>query len=983
MAVETIRDVVIKLRIDQIPAKLSPPDATPYRSAVGLATQFAEARFESVRAAAEQSMAAVGSAARQVSAGGQSLQIHTQFVPPDLGPVEAAKSTARQAITIPARFDSPDLAGLESAKRLGASATEIQTRFAPPDLAPVETAKAAARAPVTIPALFSVPDTSKLQAAREAITRQSSPAVDAKLGTIDTRTLDALRARLQGSPLIVPVSLGAPDLSKLQAARDAIAGQLSAGSLGVKLTADTSAIDAVISKLQGSPIVVAVRFDLQNQAEVESVLANLGRPYVITTQIAPPDPTAAAAALEVIQHAAEGATGATDKLRQALDAIQAEKFSLPDQLDLKFSLPDQMGLKPEANTARPTASPPPAAPPQPAANPGQSAPAPKPEDLDKVAKAGIRVGDSLKNAGEGAFTLARGIAFLSADSEKELQQIIKNVAMVQGAFDIFKGGFEVTKGLTESLMHLKEATGAASSAEAIATAIKTTLTKTTTAQTAAAAAETAATAANSTSKAALAATAAAATAGETALAAAETAGVAGATAAAAGSAAVAAGNVAVATTAGAAATAMIALRVAMGPIGLLTLGIGAAVSAGIVAWARWGAAAEESGDAAIREVQMVDRALQEFRSRQLAQRLGVSAEFDDLTKHSIAARQDLASYKINANTQAQVGALGAMRQQVEAARQLDTIDERRARAQKELTAERRPDETREQMLQRQIVAQGELIKLDEAREAVIVQQNEATKKQLEDLDKRREAAQHRATVQTAGGINRTDEEFAATRQAAQEELVRIEQERLAVLDKQAETLREQQRAQQGMIDLAKQALEAENRRVASNEEKLGRLNPAQQAEAKRLSDKVARGEELTPAELNRAEQLVPGAQDYVSQQYQRRGQQAFGGQGTNALSPILGGPQTGAGSEQARRQAEVNRLVQQQQETGNAADAVDTLIDVIKQQQEQSRRQTQAIMGAMVDLGQTQQTVSRQEIVRMVRQEIAANNQRQRAMRGE
>jgi len=88
-------------------------------------------------------------------------------------------------------------------------------------------------------------------------------------------------------------------------------------------------------------------------------------------------------------------------------------------------------------------------------------------ELDEAKLKAIGVGDSFKAAGEGAFTLARGAAFLFSSTDEGFQKMLTNVAKVQGGFDLFKGSFETVKGLTEGLVKLKVATEAATVAEAI------------------------------------------------------------------------------------------------------------------------------------------------------------------------------------------------------------------------------------------------------------------------------------------------------------------------------------------------------------------------------------------------------------------------------------------------------------------------------------------------------------------------------------
>lgn len=103
------------------------------------------------------------------------------------------------------------------------------------------------------------------------------------------------------------------------------------------------------------------------------------------------------------------------------------------------------------------------------------------EDLDhkveqvknEMAEAGIKAADSFRAAGEGAFVLARGIAFVSASSSESFTEVVKRIAMIQGAFDIMKGGIETLKGLREGMIALKVATGGATVAQlAFNTAMK-------------------------------------------------------------------------------------------------------------------------------------------------------------------------------------------------------------------------------------------------------------------------------------------------------------------------------------------------------------------------------------------------------------------------------------------------------------------------------------------------------------------------------
>lgn len=53
----------------------------------------------------------------------------------------------------------------------------------------------------------------------------------------------------------------------------------------------------------------------------------------------------------------------------------------------------------------------------------------------------------LKQAGEGVFTLARGLALVTSDNEEDIAVLTRRIAKYQGMFDIFKGGTDVVAGL--------------------------------------------------------------------------------------------------------------------------------------------------------------------------------------------------------------------------------------------------------------------------------------------------------------------------------------------------------------------------------------------------------------------------------------------------------------------------------------------------------------------------------------------------------
>jgi len=87
------------------------------------------------------------------------------------------------------------------------------------------------------------------------------------------------------------------------------------------------------------------------------------------------------------------------------------------------------------------------------------------ESRQKLTDDSLKMGEGFRTAGEGAFTLARGLAFVGVASEEDLAKVVQTIAQVQGAFDIFKGGIDVVKGLTEGTRALRLVTAQAAVAE--------------------------------------------------------------------------------------------------------------------------------------------------------------------------------------------------------------------------------------------------------------------------------------------------------------------------------------------------------------------------------------------------------------------------------------------------------------------------------------------------------------------------------------
>lgn len=87
------------------------------------------------------------------------------------------------------------------------------------------------------------------------------------------------------------------------------------------------------------------------------------------------------------------------------------------------------------------------------------------ENARTVREETIKAGEALKTAGDGAFTLARGLAFVSASTEVDFQQALRTIAQVQGAFDIYRGLIDVTKGLSDARKALTAVTNVQTAAE--------------------------------------------------------------------------------------------------------------------------------------------------------------------------------------------------------------------------------------------------------------------------------------------------------------------------------------------------------------------------------------------------------------------------------------------------------------------------------------------------------------------------------------
>lgn len=72
------------------------------------------------------------------------------------------------------------------------------------------------------------------------------------------------------------------------------------------------------------------------------------------------------------------------------------------------------------------------------------------EQTVRTTEAATQSAEATKQAGEGAFTAARGFTLLASSNQESAAEMIKTVAVAQGAFDVYKGGLETLTGLSRA-----------------------------------------------------------------------------------------------------------------------------------------------------------------------------------------------------------------------------------------------------------------------------------------------------------------------------------------------------------------------------------------------------------------------------------------------------------------------------------------------------------------------------------------------------
>lgn len=68
-----------------------------------------------------------------------------------------------------------------------------------------------------------------------------------------------------------------------------------------------------------------------------------------------------------------------------------------------------------------------------------------------VEQSGFKMAASFREAGEGAFRMARGLTLLAGSGSDDMRKLVQSVALAQGAFDVFAGGLKTFTNLAAIL----------------------------------------------------------------------------------------------------------------------------------------------------------------------------------------------------------------------------------------------------------------------------------------------------------------------------------------------------------------------------------------------------------------------------------------------------------------------------------------------------------------------------------------------------
>lgn len=367
--------------------------------------------------------------------------------------------------------------------------------------------------------------------------------------------------------------------------------------------------------------------------------------------------------------------------------------------------------------------------------------------------------------------------------------------------------------------------------------------------------------------------------------------------------ALAGANTAVTATFTAASGAAKAFWASLGPIGIAIVGLTTAATALGAAWYFF-----SDGEAA-EGVEETTEKIEEMKS-----------SVDDLNVILDETRQKLQAFQTASNLQDQIESLNEQRDAldgiVDLNEKLERLEERRA------TENERIRDTFSIMLA------GGQFGFDE-----IARDMEAAGLQFENILEMLDlvadgAIAEDVTLQSAA---------AETLVAAMEARLSSEQDILRVLERQSQESEKQLESAKDAFQTTKDQIAAEQQRLQSLDEIIGRLDAVDRAEVEKLVNKAG-GEGLSSEELRRLEQLGGSAvSDFVSGQFAEKGKAAGGAE---IFEPILG-EQRGAGSQLDQLRQQRDELLQELRgETGLGAAAGEQ--EILEAMREQLREQRSA-----------------------------------------
>lgn len=397
-------------------------------------------------------------------------------------------------------------------------------------------------------------------------------------------------------------------------------------------------------------------------------------------------------------------------------------------------------------------------------------------------------------------------------------------------------------------------------------------------------ADTAAKAAQAIANTAVAATAGGAAAGELTLAGAQgtAAGSAGVATVAEG--ALAAGNTTVAVTGGMAAAAMTALNIALGPVGIGIMAVGALAVGGVAAFKAYGGAASDAGDdlekLRAQQQDSLDQMKRYVDNIELA-----GGRLEGVADRSFSASKELAQFQMDA------GALPA----VERLAQIEGI--------------------RAQNKERTLIASRELLRHSnmEGADGVL------SRHEVEDF------------AAGSGSNTLIEGERLEIRKMLSAEAERdavLARERFELSKLETAHLQSQLGTHLQALAASEQQLAAEKERVRSLDEIVGRLNPAQEAQLKRLGEKVASGQELSVSELKQLEKTGgAGVKDFVQQQYVEQGRERGGADVFAPFQRQTGGDEDDFGQAQRGSDSKLQAIEKELRASKAAAERVSSDIE--------------------------------------------------------